>query len=169
MAKEFRKALNEFLSDISIAELQYGLPRKFDPNFLFYEEGEIDFPTMKLFEQASLDPKKPYHWQILLSFVALAIHSERTGRKTFWNREREEKLFQAVMKVRRAERKSEQKERSVEAICKKLKTTPAYARVSSDKGLLARFNIVLSRKRREAKKQGSISPLKRDLAWFDPS
>lgn len=169
MAKDFRTPLYEYLDDTALYIEQGGaLHSKFDQNYLDYGDGDFDEATTSLFERAKLDPRKPGHWQVLLSFVALAIYSDRTGRKVVWDNEADGKLFRAVLKLRRSSIKSGST-KSVKAICKELKETPAYKKIASAEALHARFNIVIRKKRSEAKGKDAPSALKRDLEYFSSS
>lgn len=166
MAKEFRKALNFNLDGIaSDVELGEEFQAKFDSKYLDYGEGYFDIPTTRLFERSKLDPTKPGHWQFLLSIVADCIHSERTGRRRIWDDSAEDRLFKAVVKQRRADRKNSQRQ-SIAKVCEQLRKKPEYAKISTET-LQARFNIVLRKKRLLARNKDAPPTLRNDLKLFD--
>ena len=168
MPKEFKSGLNEILKAIAEdVELGENFTTKFNANWFkdYDEDPDLYDPLYSLFERSKLNPKWPGHWQFLLLAIANEIYSQRTGRKTFWDAGREEKLFRSVLKRRKSSLKSGSKE-SVEAICKELKNTAMYKQISSAAALHARFNIIIRKKRSQAKGKDAPAALKRDLKYF---
>jgi hypothetical protein len=165
MTRKYKSNLNEILNAIAEDfDMGEAVPERFNPNYLAHEP-DYEEPALLLFERAKLNPKHPGHWQFLLLAVANAIHSERTGRKIIWDADKEDKLFRAVVRHRRENKKKGVKQ-SIEKICVELIEAAPYKQFSKET-LQARFNIVLSRKRKEAKAKDAPPPLKRDLKFFE--
>jgi hypothetical protein len=154
--------LNAFADDIEMGEV---FEKKFDPDYFRHSDPEWPEPTLALFERCKLNPKYPGHWQAVLHAVANAIHSERTGRKVVWNEDKEDKLFRAVVRHRKENKKKGVKW-SIEKICAELVQAAPYDKMTKET-LHARFNIVLRRKRKEAKAKDASPSLRKDLKFFE--
>lgn len=165
MTRKYKSNLNEILNAIAEDfDMGEAVPARFNPNYLAHEP-DYEEPALLLFERAKLNPKHPGHWQFLLLAVANAIHSERTGRKIIWDADKEDRLFRAVVRHRRENKKKNVKQ-SIEKICVELVQVEPYKMMTKET-LHARFNIVLRRKRKEAKEKDASPSLRRDLKFFE--
>lgn len=174
MPKDFRPKLHNLLNDIGShnANESHAWNPKFDPKYFVLTNLEVDEveereAVFSLFERTGLDPKQPGHWQFLLILVAGHMYTKRTGRKVFWDDAKEDGLFKAVLKIRKRTAKSKVKS-SVEGICKQLVQTPKYVKIDAAT-LYARFNIVLRKRRKQAKSGDAPIGLIADLKWFAPN
>ena len=70
--------------------------KAFDPN-------NLDESTKVAFEKFKLDPRNPYHWRMLMRFLADAHFGHRAGqgRPRIWNSERLCKAWYFILKERK--------------------------------------------------------------------